>query len=497
MRPRSRAGAVALAVILAGAAWLLWPAGLGGRSTYVTTHGISMEPGFHTGDLAIVRPAASYGPGDVVAYRSVQLDTVVMHRIVGAEGGRYTFKGDNNSWLDPEHPTRDQLVGRLALRVPRGGVWLKRAAGPPGLAASTFALLAAGGGAVTAVRRRRRSMGRHRGCAATRGPSLATLATLPSGLRAAMTATAAAAATGLALGAMTWSGPTVTQTSSTRPVARSVTFSYAASVPRSAAYDSTTVTAPDPVFRKVAQRVDVTYVYRGTAADVSVTAELTAASGWRSTVPLAAERAVGGGRHEGRVRLDLVALAARAQRAADATGVPIDQIGVAVVPRVSAADGSTFAPALRLVLTPSQLKLADDQKNLTLDDAATVSTPVRKPRNVTVLGRSIDVDAGRRWSLALLAASLLAGAALLGIARRSAPQADDVRILRKYAPLLVPVEPLTLPADRPVVDVAEFPTLVKLAERYGLLVLHWSRDDVTTYVVRDETASYRYSGTRD
>ena len=35
-------------------------------------------------------------------------------------------------------------------------------------------------------------------------------------------------------------------------------------------------------------------------------------------------------------------------------------------------------------------------------------------------------------------------------------------------------------------------SLVKLAERYGLLVLTWSRGGVDTYVVQDEGTTYRY-----
>jgi len=57
---------------------------------------------------------------------------------------------------------------------------------------------------------------------------------------------------------------------------------------------------------------------------------------------------------------------------------------------------------------------------------------------------------------------------------------------------LVEVQPLPSPPGRPVVDVVDFPTLAKLAERYGLLVLHWTRSDVDTFVVQDEGVTYRY-----
>jgi signal peptidase I len=107
--------------------WLtIWPAQLGGGADYVTTFGNSMEPGIHSGDLIITKPASSYGPGDAVAYRSDALRTVVLHRIVSVEDGRYTFQGDNNSWLDPTPPTEEQLVGKMWVLVPQGGIWLQR-----------------------------------------------------------------------------------------------------------------------------------------------------------------------------------------------------------------------------------------------------------------------------------------------------------------------------------------------------------------------------------
>src|SRR4051794_31425667 len=101
---KSAAGLATAIVALAAGCWLLWPAALGGRTTYVTTHGVSMALSFHTGDLALMRPAANYHVGEVVAYHSSLLHTVVMHRIVAIKGGQYVFKGDNNSWRDPQPP---------------------------------------------------------------------------------------------------------------------------------------------------------------------------------------------------------------------------------------------------------------------------------------------------------------------------------------------------------------------------------------------------------
>jgi signal peptidase I len=104
--------------------YTIWPARLGGPVNYLTTVGSSMEPTFHEGDLAILRPASQYHTGDVVAYHSRTLHTVVMHRIIGHDRDHYSFKGDHNTWNDPDTPTRDDIIGKLWLRIPHGGIAL-------------------------------------------------------------------------------------------------------------------------------------------------------------------------------------------------------------------------------------------------------------------------------------------------------------------------------------------------------------------------------------
>ena len=100
-----RLGVVALALVRA--------AGPRRILDLVTTYGTSMEPTLHAGDLVVVRPQDDYRVGDVVAYRSEQLGTIVLHRIIAREGDRYVFKGDNNSWIDEERPTADDLIGAM------------------------------------------------------------------------------------------------------------------------------------------------------------------------------------------------------------------------------------------------------------------------------------------------------------------------------------------------------------------------------------------------
>ena len=76
------------------------PTQFGGPTSFLTISGTSMEPNFHLGDLVIVHEESGYETGDIVAYRNLDLDNIVFHRIIGHENDRFIMKGDNNSWVE-------------------------------------------------------------------------------------------------------------------------------------------------------------------------------------------------------------------------------------------------------------------------------------------------------------------------------------------------------------------------------------------------------------
>jgi signal peptidase I len=490
----SRLVRVALLLLCLAGEWLvIAPARLGGHASYVVTHGISMEPGYHAGDLAFIRPVASYRVGDVVAYHSQTLGIIVMHRIVAIRDGRYTFKGDHNTWLDPDQPAYGELIGRAVVRVPGAGIWLKRATGPIPLAVLAVVLMA---GETVHLRRR----GRHRRKRNGRGSPRTvhkpraniTLVAGSPRFQTALGTVATLGVLGIALAALAWTGPV--QKTATRQTAAGgqLTFSYTATVPRSPVYDGTTVTAPDPIFRTLANTVDVGYAYQGNPGRAAVTAKLSTSSGWHTSAVLATPARFTGSQHYDTVRLDLKALDARAQAAAKIAGMPAGEVAIDITVRIEPAAGPAFAPTLHLTMTRDQLKLTDPAADLTVKDTSAQERPVQVPRVLKLAGRSIAVGTARTISTVLVLAALLAAATLTILVRRTTPTSESDRICRRYAPLLLLVEPMPLPAGRPTVDVTDFATLVKLAERYGLLVLHWSRSDVHTFLVQDEGASYRY-----
>jgi signal peptidase I len=473
----------AVATSLLGGGIALFAAFAVGPLALVTTNGISMQPRITAGDLVVVGPASSYGVGDSAAYRSAQLETVVLHRVVAIEGDRFVLQGDNNSWLDPEKPTLDDMVGKEVLHIPRGGIWLKRLTSPPVLAAYTFLLLA-GGAAATTTRQRRKE----RRTVSPRHRSTATpmLGQLPPALRPVAATAAALGLVGVALGGLSWTRPTTT----TAAAMSSVDFSYTATVPESAAYDGTTVVAPQPVFRKLTDTVDVTYAYDGRPGKITVEAELSTSSGWRSTFELAGVQPLPA-QHEGRVTLDLSALEDRAEAAAAVTGIPAGSLTVTVIPKIWMDDGGQFAPRLPLTVDSLTLKPGNEAA-LTRSTSTSTDATGTAPAQLSAAGQNLDVSAARAFSLAALLLAALAGALVAGLARLARPVAEADRIRQRHKDLLLPVLPVALTPGRPVVDVDSVEHLVRLAERYGLLVLHWERSGVTTYVVQDEGTTYRY-----
>lgn len=468
-----------------------------GRIAAVGTHGVSMNPLYYQGDMVIVAKAGSYHVGQIAAYRDPAKHIVVLHRIIGEAGGGFVMKGDNNQSIDPTHPTARLVVGRAVLHIPHGNLWLTRLTSPGMLALIAFALTAAGGGTAAIQTRRRRKRAAMTQQAKRDNHSTPSAFALPPHLRTAAGVTAVIAAIGLALAAVAWHAQPIKTGKTSTQATRKMTFSYTAAVARTPAYDGTTLHSPDPVFRRLTNTVDLHLDYQGSAdqssgGSVSVSAELSTPGGWHSSVPLAALTRFTGAAYQSTVRLDLTALAARAQAAATVTGLPAAPLSVAIVPTLQTAGEAPWTPALDLTLTPLQLTLTGAPTSLVVQNSAALSHSTRIAGTLGLRGRHITVAQARTVAAFLLLAALLGGLVLAVIARRTAPASEGAGIRRRYGPLLASVEPITTRPNLPVIEVTEFETLAKLAERCGLLVLHWSRTDVDTFVVLDEGTTYRY-----
>lgn len=468
-----------------------------GQMAIVVTEGVSMQPVYYEGDLVVVSKARSYAVGDIAAYKLSNEYDVALHRIIDGDSASFTFQGDNNESIDPLKPRAEELVGRAVLHIPHAGTWLKILTSPPVLGVIAFTLIAGGGTAAVSRRRRRNRRTRvSRHITNRPAPGLSStgvsVGNLTPSLRVVAAGTAVLGILGATLGVLAWAGPLEESSSSAVKSGTIMKFSYTADVGQSAAYDSTTATSPDPVFRKLANNVDVTFAYTGDPGTVTVAAELTSPSGWRSTVPLAGPQPITGNSHEGTATLDLKALQAKADAAATVTGQPGTPVSISLIPQVTTESGAEFSPELKLSLTPLQLSLTGGEPALTVADTSTSQRTVMAPRTIGLNGWTVTAQIARVLSAISLFAAIAAAAVLMVAARRTVPQDEATAIRRRYANLLVAVHPVTAPPGRPVIDVTTFATLAKLAERLGLLVLHWNRSGVETFVVQDENITYRY-----
>lgn len=108
----------------------------GGVRVFVVQSG-SMEPAIKTGAVVVVKPQASYKPGEVITfgpYSKVKPPTT--HRIVEvkSESGQpvYLTKGDANKTEDMSEVRSRNVIGRVVVNVPYVGYLVAAAKQPVG-----------------------------------------------------------------------------------------------------------------------------------------------------------------------------------------------------------------------------------------------------------------------------------------------------------------------------------------------------------------------------
>jgi signal peptidase I len=518
-KPRLRSCLLTGAVVLFAAAawWYLAPIQVGGSTRYVVTSGTSMEPRFHAGDLALVRPAANYQVGEIVAYHSTLLHVTVLHRLIARHGNRYVFKGDNNSFIDPVYPTRSELLGKLWLRVPQGGrlvSWLHTPVVVAVLCAGLGLLLMWG------VDEKRRRSGRRRtatGAAGRRGLAPVNIRdhgpALPTDLGALFIGSSVVAATCFVLGLLAFVHPAHRPNPVTTPYTQQVSFGYGARVPAGLVYSDGVLRTGDPIFLSLVHQLGVGVDYRlSTAArhDVSGTEQvllrLTGPTEWTRTIPLTPSRRFPGDHFSTQVTLDLPQLQALITRVGALTGAAGNGgYTIAVEPRISLTGtvagrpiNTSFKPALTFQLGAAQLipgsgstSSGASQPNLAPSQSGSVATGATASSNLGVAGVALPVTA-LRW-IAVIGFLLSAPVALLTFGlKRGQPFEETQRIQSKYGHLIVPIVATTEALSWAPYEVPDMKALVRLAESGDRLILHHRDEDGDTYLVNDESTVYRY-----
>jgi signal peptidase I len=471
MTLRRVAAALVTTLAVAGAV-LLWPARLGGAVSYVITHGVSMQPRFHTGDLAVVRRAGSYHVGEIAAYHSPSLHTVVLHRIVAIVNGRYIFKGDHNTWLDADHVGRSQILGRLWVHVPAVGNFVWWLVQPLHLLLLVVGLLLLTGGE-TARRRR---------------PS--TREVLPVAL--------VVAVAGAALAGWAWTQPARATVVRHHGYTQTVRFGYAAQVPPDAVYPSGHVATGDPLFVRLVPRLVVRVDYQTTARDAAGTIGLIGSlannAGWHTSFTLAPVHPFTGASTSAQGLVSLPALVALSHTVDAQSGVSLGGYTLTLTPVVLVHGQVSGVPVGTTMGAPFVFRFDDQQFSPAAAYSTTTSgsVPVAAsvPARPTLLHHRIPLPAAR-W-LGLLVALLSAAAAFgLALASRRPRQFIGPHPLPcGFEGSVISIVADSVPPDRFLVDTDSFADLVAAAATHAQPILH-DKPAGICYVENDGTV-YRF-----
>jgi signal peptidase I len=502
------------------------PVGLGGSTSYVVTDGISMQPRFHSGDLALVRNRGSYNVGEIVAYNSRTFHTIVLHRIVARAGDRYVFKGDNNNFVDFEHPTQSQLIGSLWLHIPGAGARLESLRSPLLLGVLVAAgVLLLGGAAFTQRRRLRRRQRRAGGSGggSTGHPPMRS----PEALFGVLAVGLLALLPFVVLALLAFTRSTTELAPVKVPYKQSGTFSYTAKATPGPTYPNERAVTGEPLFTHVLNLVDLRFAYRfhtaaahSLAGSAALYAKVASTSGWQTTLALGSPRRFRGDRAVVEGRLDLTALLALVRRVQSTTAVS-GTYTLTLIPRIRASGSlgalplhTTFSPRAQFSLTQFEAQPVapaggptgeSSSANSTAPSAApSPANPFDQSTASALTGRGTQplylslgiarvTVARARWialgGIALILSALLAALALI----RPRPRDESTAILARHRQSIVPVARVWQLPGVGVIDVPEMEALVRIAEHYDRSILQETTEEGESYWVTDESGQFRYA----
>jgi signal peptidase I len=485
------AGIVATCAL--GLAWFfLAPQGVGGGTAYSVVEGASMTPLLARGDLAILRRRHEYRVGAVVAYRSEQLRSVVLHRIV-ATGSRYSFKGDANQFVDPQRVTGDRLVGELWFSIPLAGSVLAAAGAQRNtlLGAAGLALLLGAG------------LGRRRG----RGPRGADPPPIRV-FRLMGPIVGGVAGLGLVLASLAFTRPPTREVTVPHAYTHLGTFAYSAHAPRGSAYPDGKVVSGDRVFLRLVDRLSFEFNYRlaskfrhQVTAAGTLSAELDDGNGWTRRLDFGSSFIPKGDAATARATINLKRLRERIAVLEGETGIHQETFQLTLTPRVDVR-GSVGEHRISELFAP-RLTFRVDAHSLTLDPISrgtahdlirteAETLPQTTPNLLEFGPIRLDVRSARRASVAaavLAAAASVAAVALWSSLRR---RGQDALIAARYGPLILRVASVDCRLDAVWVEVETIDALARLAQRQGRVILHESAGEADAYLVIAGSTIYRH-----
>ncbi len=509
------------------ALWLAFaPLQAGGLASYIVVIGSSMEPKFHIGDLVIVHKEPSYQTGDAVVYRNRELSSFVFHRIISQNDSHYVLQGDNNSWVDTYQPTQNEVLGKLWLYIPRGGVTIQKLRSPIGMA-----LIAAVLGAVFAgsfvkhqtkggknmnkksihewfisIQQKVKGM-----FSKKQSPNMQQMPVfdLAGNMEVLFFSMGLVFLFSLIFAIVSFSRPASRIIKDETHYQHLGIFTYHASAPQGV-YDQNAIKSGDPIFPGLTCLMDVNFQYTlivQQAENITGTYQLTAlireqVSGWERKISLQEATPFTGTTFGTTATLDLCKLESLVKSMEEETDFHPGTYLLLISPTIQlngeiqgkALEG-TFDPNLTFIYDRIHFYLFRDQdaeNPLSFKETGILSRD-RSGRNmVSFLGKEFSVPALRWLSVIglLLSVAGLAGIALQLQTLSRNNQGEFIRI--QYNSMMVDVQNMDALTSSTYVDVTSVDALAKLAERFNTAILHMKGDDTHSYYVHGAGIVYRF-----
>ncbi len=484
-----------LSLFLAMGIWyFLAPTQLGGWVTYVIVDGNSMEPGFHLGDLALMRKQSAYQLGDAVTYQNAEMGRYVFHRIVNIEQDRFVLKGDNNTWLDSYHPTRDEMIGKLWVHLPKLGNLIQWARQPLILALGCALL---GGVMMSGLFFSQ----------AQRGKTKETFG-MEDILKGALHLVGVGAVILFGFGVFAFTRPLSIASDSLQYQQDGRFFYSAAAAP--GVYDGNVIQTGDPIFPKLGCAMNVGMAYNLTGVGLQnvvgtrmfFARVLEEQSGWQRLIPLEAETAFSGNTYFNSAQLDLCQIQSLVASMEQQTGMRPSTYTLEVIAHSTFAatlDGQpvfdSYDAILPFKFDKVHFYLAADVKtgeSLQVTKQGSGNGQGQATNTLSVFGLEISVLAARVFSLIGLAGSLVCMAAIGWYFLQGVRLGPDAIIRLKYGGLILDARGLNFQQNLPIVDVASIDDLARLAERQNTLITHVEVNFIHVYIVQCNGALYRH-----
>ncbi|MCJ7565939.1 MAG: signal peptidase I [Anaerolineales bacterium] len=498
----------ALILVLMAALWLTFaPVQFGGQASYIMIAGASMEPSLHYGDLVVAREERTYEVGDVVTYRHPKIGPVI-HRIIERTGDTYTFKGDNNDWIDSYEPTSSELIGESWIHIPGAANIILKLRSSLGIVLLSFAI-----GIMVLLTFSRKSLiseeqrKKDEQTVTERSRSL----NFSGYMEGTIFALGAILLGAILLGVFAFTNPLTQSVPADIPYEHLGTFSYEA-VGSPSVYDEGKIHTGDAIFHALIHEFDLAFIYQLSTPETKnftgsyqILLEVSEPNGWRRQIELYPTTEFQGESFTTETTINLGYILTLIERLKTNTAFTRQVFNVDIIPEVNIqgnlgdqAFEDTFVPRLSFQLDDVQLYLAGSSP---FEEGIDPLVPVQSgfltrqqqiPEALNILGLKPTVQTARWIAGVTLGVSLLGIAAILYPFMHASMKNPSEKIRIQFDKILLDIRTLPARVTNEDIDVDRFEDLAKLAEKTGSVILHHVEANQHTYLLQDGDITYRF-----